>query len=39
MTLKWVHDYVQPCIEVLVKHYIEIAGRIKALFVERSLSR
>lgn len=31
--LKWLHDYVRPRREPLIAHYIEIAGRVTALFV------
>ncbi|MDA3873835.1 MAG: MarC family protein [Kiritimatiellae bacterium] len=31
--LKWLHDYVRPRNEPLIRHYIQIAGRITALFV------
>jgi multiple antibiotic resistance protein len=31
--LKYLHDYVRPRQEMLVQRYIEIAGRITALFV------
>jgi len=33
LVLKWLHDYVRPRREPLVERYIEIAGRIMALFV------
>jgi small neutral amino acid transporter SnatA (MarC family) len=33
MALKKVHDFVRPRNEALVQRYIEIAGRIAALFV------
>jgi len=31
--LKWVHDYMRPRHESLIQRYIEVAGRITALFV------
>ncbi len=31
--LKWIHDFVKPRREALVERYIEITGRITALFV------
>jgi multiple antibiotic resistance protein len=31
--LKWVHDKVRPRIEPLVQRYIEVVGRVMALFV------
>lgn len=33
LALKWIHDYVRPRREPLIQRYIEIAGRITALFV------
>ena len=33
LVLKWAHDYVRPRQEPLIERYIEIAGRITALFV------
>jgi small neutral amino acid transporter SnatA (MarC family) len=33
LVLKWTHDAVRPRMEPLVQRYIEIAGRIMALFV------
>lgn len=33
VALKWLHDYVLPRKEALVERYIEIAGRITALYV------
>ena len=33
VALKLVHDYVRPRSEPLVQRYIEVAGRIMALFV------
>jgi multiple antibiotic resistance protein len=31
--LKWIHDFVRPRSEPMVKRYIEITGRIMALYV------
>ena len=31
--LKWLHDFVRPRQEHLIRRYIEVAGRITALFV------
>lgn len=31
--LKWAHDYVRPRREPLIQRYIEIAGRITALYI------
>ncbi len=33
LALKWLHDYVRPRREPLIQRYIEIAGRVTALFV------
>ncbi len=33
VALKWLHDFVRPRREPLIQRYIEIAGRITALFV------
>ncbi len=33
LLLKWLHDYVRPRREPLIQRYIEIAGRVTALFV------
>jgi small neutral amino acid transporter SnatA (MarC family) len=33
MALKKLHDFVRPRNEALVQRYIEIAGRIMALFI------
>ncbi len=33
LLLKWLHDYVRPRNERLIERYIEITGRITALFV------
>lgn len=33
LLLKWVHDYVRPRREPLIERYIEITGRITALYV------
>lgn len=33
LLLKWIHDVVRPRREPLIQRYIEIAGRITALFV------
>ena len=33
LALKWMHDFVRPRQEPLIERYIQIAGRITALFV------
>lgn len=33
LVLKWLHDYIRPRREPLIQRYIEIAGRVTALFV------
>ncbi len=33
IALKWLHDYVKPRREPLIQRYIEVVGRIAALFV------
>lgn len=33
LVLKWIHDFVRPRQEPLIERYIQIAGRITALFV------
>lgn len=33
IALKWLHDWVKPRREALIDHYIDVTGRITALFI------